>query len=215
MNRRERRSHGHRGPLSERVTLMGSVPYGLEAGPDTAADVDRQWFQEHPGRTEYVRLPVAGEWWPAGNGLPAALPPSLVEAVLVSQAAPGDRCRRAVTVPAIALDLGLLGRAGDAGLVLEEPIGSCSVNDVDGEVAERRAQEAAEAASEDDRRWFETHLGQTVRYRPAFPDEFPPPPEGVQWEQQVEVTQLRPGVRLRNRAFAVLVDPDRADEEPA
>lgn len=182
---------------------MDCLPYGQEAGPDTAAETDRRWFEAHPGRFAYVRLPVPGEWWPHGNGLPETLPPDTVEAVGVVQMAPGDRRRKAVVIPADAV--GALGKAGDIWRVLNSPIGTFMVNDVDADLVERRRVRAAEVASDDDRCWFELHPGETVRHRPAFPDEFPrdpglPPGE---WEQQVEVTRLGPGLRVRRPLFAV------------
>jgi len=97
VNRRQRRARGHRGPLHG-LELETVVPYGEDAGPDTAADVDREWFEAHPGQDRYVRRPIPGEFGPGGNGLKAPPPPGQTVMVGVEQLAPGVRMRRAVGV---------------------------------------------------------------------------------------------------------------------
>jgi len=98
LNRRQRRSLGHRGPIGD-LEHVATVPYGEDAGPDTAADVDRQWFENNPGRDVYVRRPIPGEWGPCGNGLPGPPPPGLCVMVEVEQLSPGARMRRPVVLP--------------------------------------------------------------------------------------------------------------------
>jgi hypothetical protein len=64
---------------------------------------------------------------------------------------------------------------------------------------------AVEAASTIDREWFAAHPKETSRYRDALPGEWtvaglgePPVPGAV---LVVEVSQLRPGMRMRKPAF--------------
>src|SRR5680860_932414 len=63
---------------------------------------------------------------------------------------------------------------------------------------------AFEALGRDDVRWFNSHPGETVRYRPAGEHEWPPSllnrpvtPPGLVACPCVEVEQLAPGVRVR------------------
>jgi hypothetical protein len=64
---------------------------------------------------------------------------------------------------------------------------------------------AVEAASTSDREWFAAHPDEAIRHRDALPGEFtagglgePPMPGAV---LVVEVSQLRPGFRVRKPAF--------------
>jgi hypothetical protein len=60
---------------------------------------------------------------------------------------------------------------------------------------------AIDAASEDDRLWFEAHPHRQYRIRPYRPGEGPPdyqtPEPRLGWRWFVVVRQLRPGVRMR------------------
>ena len=72
-----------------------------------------------------------------------------------------------------------------------------------GGARDSRADEprGADYASEDDRLWFEDHPDETIRKRDAFPGELPPidypPPLGMVYRQRVTVTQVKPGLRVR------------------
>jgi len=77
---------------------VAQVPFGEDAGPDTAADADRLWFVKHPRKNWYVRRPIPGEWGPGGNGLPEPPPPGLRVMVSVEQLSPGVRIRRPFVV---------------------------------------------------------------------------------------------------------------------
>jgi hypothetical protein len=55
-------------------------------------------------------------------------------------------------------------------------------------------REAVDRASEQDRLWFDAHPEATVYLRPEIPGEFP---NGA--SQTVLVTQIRPGIRQRER----------------
>lgn len=67
---------------------------------------------------------------------------------------------------------------------------------VEGTPAGRRHAKAADRAPDLDRRWFETHPGQTRYVRPIVEGEFPPFAE-LHSVSHVLVEQVRPGMRLR------------------
>jgi len=67
----------------------------------------------------------------------------------------------------------------------------------------RRCSEAADAASEQDREYFEQHPDQHSVYRAALPHEWPQFPPHDDAMLMVEVTQLGPGLRTRRSFWLV------------
>jgi hypothetical protein len=63
-------------------------------------------------------------------------------------------------------------------------------------------QKALEAATAADRQFFEKHPSLTVRERNFVPGESPFPPAPPGYVVRVKVSQLKPGIRIREIFFA-------------
>lgn len=67
-------------------------------------------------------------------------------------------------------------------------------------------------AADEDRQWFDAHPGEWVRYRDATWAEvaewqriggLPPVPAGLEATYRVQVTQIKPGVRIRKVRWSI------------